>query len=93
MSNYSGNKVFDHNFSKALGYELMFKGVDVLSVMPGLVATALTKRTTQDIKELSITAESCASGMLNNATSGYTFGGTLHEVTGNLAQILFEFMP
>ena len=66
FSHYSGTKSFDLTFSRALRFELMFKGIDVLSVMPGLVATNLTKRKGQDLKELAITAESCASGILNN---------------------------
>lgn len=40
--NYSGAKLFDHFISRALYYELRFKGVDVVSVMPGLVATPMT---------------------------------------------------
>lgn len=93
FAHYSGTKVFDHNFSHALRYELAFKGIDVLSVMPGLVATPLTKRTKSDIKELSITSESCAQGILNNVVAGYTFGGALHEITGFFSMILIESMP
>ena len=93
FAHYSGTKVFDHNFSRALYFELAFKGIDVLSVMPGLVATPLTKRTGADLKEMAITAESCASGILNNAAAGYTFGGTLHEITGFFSTLLIEFMP
>ena len=44
FKNYAATKVFDDYFSKALFYELRAKGVDVLSVQPGMVATAMTKR-------------------------------------------------
>jgi short-subunit dehydrogenase len=44
FKNYAATKVFDDYFSKALFYELRAKGVDILSVQPGMVATAMTKR-------------------------------------------------
>jgi 17beta-estradiol 17-dehydrogenase / very-long-chain 3-oxoacyl-CoA reductase len=42
--NYAATKVFDDFFSKSLFYELRPLGIDVLTVNPGMVATALTKR-------------------------------------------------
>lgn len=44
FKNSAATKVFDDYFSKALFYELRAKGVDVLSVKPGMVATPMTKR-------------------------------------------------
>ena len=42
--NYAATKVFDDYFSKSLFYELRAHGVDVLTVNPGMVATAMTRR-------------------------------------------------
>jgi short-subunit dehydrogenase len=42
--NYAATKVFDDYFSKSLFYELRARGVDVLTVNPGMVATAMTRR-------------------------------------------------
>lgn len=42
--NYAATKVFDDFFTRGLFYELRIKGIDVLSVKPGMVATALTGR-------------------------------------------------
>ena len=39
VANYSATKVFDDYFSKGLYYEMKSKGVDVLSVQPGRVAS------------------------------------------------------
>ena len=61
--------------------------------MPGLVATPMTGRKTSDLKEAAITADECATGILRNATSGYTNGGTLHEVVGLLTKIIVEIFP
>ncbi len=44
-ANYAATKVFDDFFTIALYYELKAKGIDVLSVLPGLVATNMTGRT------------------------------------------------
>ncbi len=81
FKNYAATKVFDDFFSKGLFYELRAKGVDLLSVQPGMVATAMTKREEDKIK-LIITPEDCARGSLDKATGYQVFGGTLHEIMG-----------
>lgn len=55
FSNYSATKVFDWYFSNAIAHELSGKNVDVLAVLPGMVATPLTGRKVADIKEVVIT--------------------------------------
>lgn len=87
FKNYAATKVFDDYFSKALFYELRAKGVDVLSVQPGMVATAMTKRK-EDRTQMIITAEECAKGSLDKATGFQVYGGSLHEIMGNTIKCL-----
>ena len=90
---YAATKVFDDYFSKSLFYELRPRGVDVLTVNPGMVATPLTRRKV-DLKEMVISAEDCAKGCLDKATAFQTFGGTWHEVTGLIAKcLLLDLLP
>lgn len=67
VKNYSATKVFDDYFSKGLFYELRAKGVDVLSVQPGPVATPLLGRK-EDLLKMIISPEDCARGSLDKAT-------------------------
>ena len=88
---YSACKYFDHTFTTAIGYEMA--SVDVVSVLPGLVATALS-----GIKEVNplkgvISAGKCATGILNNASTGFTYGGFLHEVLGLFMKIIIDIIP
>ena len=93
FKNSAATKVFDDYFSKALFYELRAKGVDVLSVKPGMVATPMTKRK-EDWTQMIITAEECAKGSLDKATGFQTYGGTLHEITGNTIKcLLVDLLP
>ena len=87
FKNYSATKVFDDFFSKGLFYELRSKGVDVLSVQPGMVATAMTRRK-EDMYKMIITPEDCARGALDKATGFQVYGGTLHEIMGLIAKCL-----
>ena len=61
--------------------------------MPGMVATPLTGRKDKDWSEVVISAEDCATGILRNANSVYTYGGTHHELTGLLMTTIVEFLP
>lgn len=87
FKNYSATKVFDDFFSKGLFYEMRAKGVDVLSVQPGMVATAMTRRK-EDIYKMIITPEDCARGALDKATGFQVYGGTAHEIMGLVAKCL-----
>ncbi|TNV76868.1 hypothetical protein FGO68_gene4799 [Halteria grandinella] len=93
FSSYSATKVFDWYFSNAIAHELRRNDVDVLSVLPGMVATPLTGRKVADIKEVVITPKQCADGVLGNATSGMTHGGAAHEVTAYFSRILVDLIP
>ncbi len=91
--NYAATKVFDDYFSKSLFFELRPKGVDVLTVNPGMVATPLTRRKV-DLKQLIISAEECAKGCLDKATAFQTFGGNWHELSGLIAKcFLLDLLP
>jgi NAD(P)-dependent dehydrogenase (short-subunit alcohol dehydrogenase family) len=91
--NYAATKVFDDFFSKSLFYELRPKGVDVLTVNPGMVATAMTRRKV-DLKQLIISSEECARGCLDKATSFQTYGGNWHELSGLIAKcLLIDLLP
>ena len=79
MKHYGATKTFNDYFSKSLYYELQSKGIDVLTVAPGYVATPLTGMTANARKGV-ITAEQCAVGILDKARSFATYGGTVHEV-------------
>ena len=88
---YSASKYFDHTFTTALGYEC--KKVDVLSVMPGFVATNMSGFKQPNPFKGVISAEQCAQGILANSTSHLTFGGRLHEVLGLLMRIALDVLP
>ena len=91
--NYAATKVFDDYFSKSLFYELRPKGVDVLTVNPGMVATPMTRRKV-DLRQLIISAEECAKGCLDKATAFQTFGGNWHELSGLIAKcFLLDLLP
>lgn len=92
LASYGSTKLFDFQVSRALGYETARTGVDVLSVLPGLVSTPLTGEKVNALGGV-ISAQDCARGMLDNALSEMTFGGKLHEVIGTAQQILIDFLP
>ena len=91
--NYAATKVFDDFFSRSLFFELRPKGVDVLTVNPGMVATPMTRRNV-DLRQLIISPEECARGCLDKATSFQTYGGNWHELSGLIAKcLLIDLLP
>lgn len=87
-ANYPATKVFDDYFSKGIYFELNGNGVDVLTVRPGFVSTPINYMKVQFLKV--ITAEACALGILNKATSFETHGGNLHEYHGFIIDIILS---
>ena len=88
---YSASKYFDLACATALGYEL--DSIDVLSVMPGVVATPMSGFKQSDSMKGVTSAAQCASGILNNARSGLTYGSLLHEILGCLMKTLIDVLP
>lgn len=92
LSTYSACKAFDDYLSRGLSSELSFLGVDVLSVLPGMVSSAMTGEPPNP-KKTCISAQDCARGILDNATQGSTYGGTLHKITGFNTSIIIDLVP
>lgn len=87
FANYGATKAFDDRLSKSLYFELKGKGVDVLTVRPGVVTTKLNGMKEKFAQNISV--ESCVSGILGNAKSFLTYGGAWHEVHGLFVENLF----
>ena len=67
-------------------------GVDVLTLLPGCVATGLNGFKEAPLSVIS--AADCAKGTLNNATSWITYGGWVHELHSVLAHnLILDFIP
>ena len=91
FANYSATKVFNDRLSLGLYYELKSKGIDVLSVMPGVVPTNINGA---DDKFLATaTVSQCAQGILRNATSQITYGAGVHELHGFFSKLLSDVLP
>ena len=40
-----------------------------------------------------ISAQDCARGILDNASSGMTYGGTVHKITGFITKFFIDMVP
>lgn len=85
-ANYCSTKLFDHAFAKSLHYEWQHK-LDILSVKPGLVTTAMARNLTSFVHS---SKNSTAKGALRALGRYNTYAGSKwHE----LQDIIVSFIP
>ena len=66
--------------------------VEVLSLMPGFVATNMTKRIKSQTCKGFSKVEDCVSGCLRDLSyESETYGTATHEIIGTLAEFLIKF--
>jgi 17beta-estradiol 17-dehydrogenase / very-long-chain 3-oxoacyl-CoA reductase len=79
VTTYSSTKSFDHHFTLSL--EIEYPQLDILSVRPGYVSTAMTDR--KEISFDTISSNDCAEGSLRElGRYSHTFGHVKHEFIG-----------
>jgi len=87
---YSSSKAYNDMFSRCLNVEFKNR-IDILSLRPGYVTSQMTYR--KEVGLDTISPEDCAEGCLRDlGRKSYTFGHYKHEVVGNFASMVPEWL-